>query len=66
MMRSKPKVADNRFRWQFSLRAAVLLVVATALFLGWFGVELRTAWKQREAIQLIRNLGAITPSIGGH
>jgi len=43
-----------RWRFQFSLRSLVVLVVAVAVPLGWFGVKLREAERQRKAVEAIR------------
>jgi len=46
-----------RWRFQFSLRSLVVLVVAVAVPLGWFGVKLREAERQRRAVEGIREAG---------
>jgi len=47
----------SRLRFQFSLRSLVVLVVAVAVPLGWFGVKLREAERQRRAVEAIREMG---------
>jgi len=47
----------SRWRFQFSLRSLVVLVVAVAVPLGWFGVRLREAERQRRAVEAIRKAG---------
>ena len=42
-----------RWRFQFSLRSLVVLVVAVAVPLGWFGVKLREAERQRRAVAAV-------------
>jgi len=46
-----------RWRFQFSLRSLVVLVVAVAVPLGWFGMKLREAERQRRAVEAIRKAG---------
>jgi len=46
-----------RWRFQFSLRSLVVLVVVVAVPLGWFGVKLREAERQRKAVEAIRKAG---------
>jgi len=46
-----------RWRFQFSLRSLVVLVVAVAVPLGWFGVKLREAERQRRAVEAIKQTG---------
>ena len=46
-----------RWRFQFSLRSLVVLVVAVAVPLGWFGVKLREAERQRKAVEAIGEAG---------
>ena len=48
-----------RWRFQFSLRSLVVLVVAVAVPLGWFGVKLREAERQRRAVEAIRGTGGM-------
>lgn len=43
-----------RWRFQFSLRSLVVLVVAAAVPLGWFGMKMREAERQRQAVDAIR------------
>ena len=48
----------SRLRFQFSLRSLVVLVVAVAVPLGWFGVKLREAERQRRVVEAIRKAEA--------
>jgi len=46
-----------RWRFQFSLRSLVVLVVAVAVPLGWFGVKMREAERQRRAVVAVERAG---------
>jgi len=46
-----------RWRFQFSLRSLVVLVVAVAVPLGWFGMKMREAERQRKAVEAICRVG---------
>ncbi len=48
-----------RRRWQFGIRELLLLLVTAAVPCTWLGFELWEARKQREAMQVIKNLGAM-------
>jgi len=45
------------WRFQFSVRSLVVLVVAVAVPLGWFGVKMREAERQRRAVEAIEEMG---------
>jgi hypothetical protein len=45
-----------RLRFQFSVRSLVVLVVAVAVPLGWFGMKMREAERQRKAVEAIEKL----------
>jgi len=48
-----------RWRFQFSLRSLVVLVVAVAVRLGWFGMKLREAERQRQTVDAIEEVGGV-------
>ena len=45
------------WRFQYSIRSLMLLVVAVALPFSWLGVEMKAAREQRAAVEAIRKLG---------
>src|SRR5208283_3638157 len=47
-----------RWRFQFSIRSLLVLVVAVALPCGWLSVKMRHAEREREAAAAIEKLGA--------
>ena len=46
-----------RWRFQFSIRSLLVLVVAVALPFSWLAVEMKKARQQREAVEAFKNMG---------
>ena len=46
-----------RWRFQFTVRSLLLLTVIVSIWGSWFGVEMRTARRQREAVEAMARLG---------
>lgn len=48
-----------RWRFQFSLRSLVLLVVAVGIPCSWLGVKMRESERQRQAVEAIQEAGGL-------
>ena len=56
-MRTTPQ--RGRLRFQFRLRTLLVAVAIGSLFARWFGIELRKARRQREAVKAIEAGGGL-------
>jgi hypothetical protein len=60
-----PTTPTPRRRWfQFSLRTLMVFVVVTSVPLGWLGIKVKEARKQRESVRAIEKLGGTVDRYG--